>query len=85
MAKRPKTIKEIQAGKRRDEDDEEIMISNCSKQLISIHLDAPPDVDFYIGAQDYRLRPGQSFKFKKSRLRMPQVDRLRKQGFIRTV
>jgi len=84
MAKRPKTVKEIQAGKKQDENDDEVMISNCSKQLISIHLDAPSGVDFYIGAQDYRLRPGQSFKFKKSRLRMPQVDRLRKQGFIKT-
>jgi len=84
MASRPKTIREIQAEKRQKEDDEEIILSNCSKQMIPIHLDAPAGVDFYIGAVDYRLRPGQSFKFKKSRLRMPQIERLQKQGFIKT-
>lgn len=84
MAKRPKTVKEIQNKKQHTENNEEITIINCSKQLVPIHVNAPEGVDFYIGAQDYRLGPGQSCKFKRARLRIEQVDRLRKQGLIRT-
>jgi len=86
MTKRPKTIREIQEEKKKKEgDEEEVTITNCSKQLIPIHLDAPKGVDFYLGAQDFRLGPGQSFKFKTTRLRKAQVERLQKQGFIKVL
>ena len=87
MAKmiRPKTVREMQADQKKREKSGEITISNCSKQLVPIHLNAPKGVDFYVGAQDYRLYPGKMFTFKKDRLRMQQVERLQKQGMIQII
>ena len=84
MAVRPKTMREIQATKSK-EDRATITLYNKSKQLIPIHLDAPKGVDFYVGAQDIRLRPGQTYKFRRDRVRMAQVERLQKRGMIQVL
>jgi hypothetical protein len=83
-ASRPKTVREIQQNKAK-QDRSTITIYNKSKQMIPIHLNAPKNVDFYVGAQDIRLRPGQTYKFRKDRLRMAQVERLQKQGLIQVL
>jgi hypothetical protein len=82
--KRPMTVREMQAAKQKM-DRGTITIYNCSKQMVPIHLDAPKGVDFYVGATDVRLKPGQTHKFKKNRIRMPQIERLRKQGFVQVL
>ena len=79
--KRPLAIREMQAKKKK-EDKGTIQIYNCSKQQVPIHLNAPKGVDFFIGAQDIRLNPGQHHTFKKSRIRPGQIERLSKQGMI---
>jgi len=86
MAKvtRPQTMREIKAQKTSG-DKSTITICNTSKQLISIHLDPPKGVDFYIGAQDIRLRPGQTYTEKLSRIRIGQINRLQKMGKIQIV
>lgn len=81
---RPKTVREIQQEKSK-QDRGTVTIYNKSKQMVPIHLDAPEGVDFYVGAQDVRLRPGQTHKFRKNRLRMAQVERLQKQGLIQVL
>lgn len=83
--KRPKTVREMQAEKAKKNGVGQVTIENCSKQLVPIHLNPPKGVDFYIGAQDIRLQPGQVHKFKKNRLRMPQIERLQKQRMIRVI
>ena len=83
--KRPKTVRETQAEKAKKQGIGTVTLYNCSKQMVPIHLDAPKGVDFYVGAQDIRLLPGQTHKFKKDRLRMPQVERLQKQRMIRII
>lgn len=87
MAKttRPKTMREIQAEKASASISAEVTIMNVSSQLVPIHLKSPKGVDFYIGAQDIRLKRGQVHKFKKSRLWMEQVERLQKQGKIQVI
>ena len=87
MAKRPQTIREIQAAKKSKEEVGTITITNCSNppQMISIHLDAPEGVDFYVGAQDIRLLPRQSHQFRKDRIRPAQIERLQKQKMVRVV
>lgn len=82
---RPRTVREIQAEKEKQNNPGAITLYNCSKQLISIHLNPPEGVDFYVGAQDVRLKPKQTYKFRRDRVRMPQVDRLRKQGMIEVI
>jgi hypothetical protein len=79
-----KTIREIRAEKEVVER-KKITITNISKQLISIHLNPPKNVDFYIGAEDKRLRPGQTYQFNASRVRLDQVERLQKMGKISVV
>lgn len=83
--KRPMTVREMQAAKKKKTDRGTITIYNDSKQMVPIHLDAPEGVDFYVGAQDVRLKPGQTYKFRKNRIRMEQITRLRKQGFIQVL
>ena len=87
MANRPKTVSEVQAEKAKEKQDTEnrLTVANVSKQLIKIHLKQPPGVDFFIGAQDIELKPGQTHAFRKSRLIEKQIMRLQKQGFIRVV
>lgn len=82
---RPRTIREVQAEKQRDVQQGRQTILNISKQLIKIHLRAPKKVDFYYGAQDISLRPGQSFSFPKGRLWDGQVNRLQKKGKVQVV
>lgn len=86
MAKthRPKTIREIQSQKV-EGDKSTITINNVSKQMIPIHLNPPKGVDFYVGAQDIRLRPGQTHTLKLSRVRIKQVERLQKMGKIQVI
>jgi hypothetical protein len=85
LAKRPQTIREIQAEKAKQQDQGTMILYNCSRQVISIHLDPPKGVDFYVGAQDIRLKPKQTHTFKRDRLRIPQIDRLRKQGMLEVI
>ena len=82
---RPKTIREVQAEKQQEVQQGRQTILNISHQLIKIHLRAPKKVDFYYGAQDISLRPGQSFAFPKSRLWAGQIERLRKQRQVSVV
>lgn len=87
--KRPLTVREIQASKVSKHKDR-VIILNTSKQLVPIHLRSPRDkegkrVDFYVGARDVRLRPGQKFEFNKDLLWDTQVDRLQKQGKIQVI
>jgi len=84
---KPKTIREIQAEKAAKEarNKSTITIANVSKQLINIHLNPPPGVDFYIGAEDIQLRPGKYHTFKKYRVRMDQITRLQKTGYIQVI
>lgn len=86
MAKtnRPRTIREIQSQKV-DGDKSTITVYNTSKQLIAISLNPPKGVDFYVGAQDIRLRPGQTHTLKLSRVRIKQVERLQKMGKIQVI
>ena len=83
MATRPKTMKEIRA--QTEEVSGEMMIYNCCKQLIKVHLKPPKGVDFYMGAQDIDVKPGQTAKFKKNRLWLQQVERLCKQGKLQVL
>ena len=85
MADRPKTIRQIQAQKQEERNSAEVIILNISKQLVNIHLRPPKGVDFYIGAQDIALKPGQTFSFKKVRLWMSQVERLQKQQKVQVI
>ena len=81
--KRPMTAKEIRETMNREAGgDDEIRVMNVSKQLIRIHLHAPENVDFYVGATDVELKPGQQHTFKKRRLQPGQVERLCKQGLL---
>lgn len=48
-------------------------------------MQPPKGIDFYFGAQDIRLAPGQRFKFDKRRLWSSQVDRLQKQKKIQII
>jgi hypothetical protein len=82
---RPKTMREIQAEKASSVGKAEVRILNISKQVIPIHLRPPSGVDFYVGAEDVRLYPGKSKMFKKHRLWLPQVDRLKKQQKVQVV
>ena len=81
---RPQTTKEIRAEKHKESGT--VTITNISKQMIPIHLDAPiingKKLDFYVGAQDIHLKIGQTFTFRKDRIRRPQLDRLKKMGKI---
>jgi hypothetical protein len=81
MANRPKTMREMQADKaaKQQLSVATITVTNISKQLIKVHLNAPKGVDFYVGAQDISLTPGQTFTFKKNRVRLDQITNLRKQ------
>jgi hypothetical protein len=82
-ASRPLTIRETQAAKRvKVSASPELTITNISNQLIAIHQRPPKGVDFYLGAEDIRLRPNQSHKFRKNRLWMEQVERLSQQHRI---
>lgn len=85
MANRPRTIREIQADRSKTKSVAEMTVLNISKQLIIIHQRPPKGVDFYIGAQDVRLKPGQSFTFKKNRLWTEQVERLQKQQKVSVI
>lgn len=80
MADRPKTIREMQAEKaaKQQASTSTITVTNISKQLIKVHLNPPKGVDFYVGAQDINLTPGQTFTFKKNRVRLDQITNLRK-------
>jgi len=84
---RPKTMREIKAEKERiqEEDKGTITVTNISGQMLPIHLNAPKGVDFFFGAQDIRLKRGQTFTFKKNRVRMEQVARLRKMGKLQVI
>jgi hypothetical protein len=83
--KRPLTVKQIQAAKKKEDDKGEVVIMNISGQLVPIHQRAPKGVDFYFGAEDIRLRPNERHTFKKSRLWMSQIDKLRKQRKIQII
>jgi len=83
--KRPQTVREVQAEKQKKKEIGTVTVYNCSKQLVPIHLNAPKGMDFYIGAQDYRLYPGRKFTFRKDRLRMQQIERLQKQRMIQVI
>ena len=85
MANRPRTIREAQSAKTKSAKSAEMTLLNISNQLIKIHLRAPKKVDFYVGAQDVSLIPGQSYTFKKNRLWLEQVERLQKQRSISVV
>ena len=89
MATRPKTMREISAEKKNRKDIPTITISNISKQLIKIHLDPPivngKKLDFYVGAQDIELKRNQTHTFRKDRIRMDQVTRLQKMGYVSIV
>lgn len=82
-----KSIREIQQEKARASAERRsvITVQNISNQKISIHLNPPPGVDFYIGAEDKPLRPGQQATFQKSRARMDQITRLQKMGKIQVI
>lgn len=82
MANRPRTIREMQTERQKVRTASEVTILNISQQLITIHQRAPKGVDFYIGAQDIRLRPNKSHTFKKNLLWMEQVERLAKRQKI---
>jgi hypothetical protein len=81
---RPKTMREISAEKKKEAG--VITVSNISRQMIPIHLNPPivngKKLDFYVGAQDIHLKIGQTFTFRKDRIRRPQLDRLKKMGKI---
>lgn len=81
---RPKTMQEIRQ-QQVEVNPGEMMIYNCCRQLIKVHLRAPAGVDFYLGAQDINLRPGQTAKFKKNRLWLEQIGRLCKQGKLQVL
>jgi len=87
--KRPPTVDEIKA-RRAPRKKETIRILNVSKQLVPIHLKPPRKqdgdrTDFYVGAQDVRLGPGQDHLFDADRIWSSQITRLQKQGRIRIV
>jgi len=86
IQKRPLSIREIQAAKSQQHEVGTLLISNISKQKLNIHLRPPvingKRMDFYVGAQDIALIPGQSYPFKKDRLWMEQVNRLRQEGKV---
>lgn len=83
--KRPLTVREMQAKKQKKQNSDYVTIYNRCKQMIPIHLNAPEGIDFYFGAQDYRLGPGKTYKFPKSRLRMDQINRLCQQGMLQVL
>lgn len=83
--KRPMTAREIQAQKEKESDRATVKIYNCGKQQVPIHLNAPKGVDFFMGSQDVRLNPKQSHTFRKSRLIMPQIERLCQQGLLQII
>jgi hypothetical protein len=84
---RPRTIREIKADKERkqEEDKGTITVTNTSGQMLPIHLNAPKGVDFFFGAQDIRLKRGQTYAFKKNRVRMDQLMRLQKMGKLQVI
>jgi hypothetical protein len=84
-------MREMQAARISSQvDDGEIVVMNVSKQIVPIHL-RPPYIDnnkradFFVGAQDLRLRPGQQFRIKKNRCWMGQIERLSKQRCIAVI
>lgn len=81
--KRPLTVREMQKKKQKQQ--AVVRLYNCSRQQVPIHLNAPKGVDFFFGAQDVRLNPGQHHTFDKSRITPEQVERLSKQGMIRVL
>jgi hypothetical protein len=85
QVKRPPTMHEMQVEKQKKDKGPELIIENISKQLIPIHQRQPKGVDFYFGAQDIRLGPGQRYKFDKRRLFTSQVERLQKQRKIQVI
>lgn len=76
-----KTQKQIQNSKKEDPK-ERVLIINKSKQNVPINTRAANGVDFYIGEQQYQLKPGNKFTFFKHRLYSTQINRLQKKGFI---
>ena len=84
---KPKLVREIKAEKEQAKQQNKsiITIANISKQMIPIHLNPPAGVDFYIGAEDKHLRPGQRYPFPKHRVRIQQIIRLQKRGFISVI
>ena len=84
-AKRPLTVREIQAATKKSDDTSTIILMNVSKQLVPIHQRAPKGVDVYFGAQDIQLYPGARHTFKKSLLWNSQIDRLQKQRKIQII
>jgi hypothetical protein len=89
MADRPRSIREMQAEKVKEQDVGTLTIQNISEQLIKINL-LPPEkngkrVDFYVGSEDINLKVGQTHAFKKNRLNMAQVNRLQKMHQISVI
>lgn len=86
MAKRPMTVREMKTAKKQQEKVGTITVSNISNQAYKIHLKPPiingKKVDFYVGAQDINMIPGRTHSFKKDRLWMQQIDRLKKQRLL---
>lgn len=80
---RPVTQREIRKAKKTRAAEEYVMIHNICKQTVPIQLKPPYGVDFYQGEQTVSLNRGKSARFPKSRLRVTQVDNLRKSGMIR--
>jgi hypothetical protein len=90
MAKRPLTMREMRAAKTASNEGGIMMLLNISKQLVHVHLKPPlvngnKRADFYVGAQDVPLKPGQSYKFRKNRLWIEQVTRLCKQRCLQVI
>jgi len=90
MAKRPLTVREMQARKAKKETADIVRILNTSKQLVTIHLRSPKKedgkrVDFFLGAVDKPIRPNQHIEVVKDRLWESQIERLSKRGMIRVI
>ena len=84
MADKPQTVRELQKQKEQEaaKTRATLTIQNISKQRIPIHTRPPQGVDFYMGAQDVQLDPGNTYTFPKHRLWDTQIDRLCKRKMI---
>jgi len=63
-----------------------VVLYNCSKQMIAIHLKPPEGVNFFIGAQTIYLHPSKRATFAKDRLMWnEQISNLQKKGMLKVL
>lgn len=81
----PKTQRQI-AKENTPVVEDTVVLYNCSKQMLAIHLKQPAGVNFFLGAQTIYLHPNKQATFIKNRLMWEeQISNLQKKGMLKVL